>query len=218
MKEFRAGLAVIEKGDLAAALKILKPLAEQGHKGAQSTVGWMYEEGDKGVPQDYKEAAKWYLRASDEVNGSTWAKLGEYYEKGQGVPRDYVEAHKWFTLSGKAGNDEAEKNLGLISTLNRGIALCRGEFIARMDIGSDTNGEDKNEIRSAVTPSHRDYAQMMALGGGAPMQGYGQAPVAPVPQQGHAAPAQSYAVPSPQQQSPQPSATPGFSGRPSWAE
>ena len=32
------------------------------------------------------------------------------------------------------------------------------EFVARIDIGTDTNGEDKNEIRAAVTPDHRDYA------------------------------------------------------------
>ena len=57
------------------------------------------------------------------------------------------------------------------------------EFIARMDIGSDTNGEDKNEVRSAVTPSHRDYAQLMGHGGAAPMQGYGQPPATSAPQQ-----------------------------------
>ena len=87
-----------------------------------------------------------------------------------------------------------------------------------MDIGSDTNGEDKNEVRSAVTPSHRDYAQLMGLGGAAAMQRYGQPPVSNAPQQGYAAPAQGYSAPAPQPQTPQNPATPGFSGRPSWAE
>ena len=80
-----------------------------------------------------------------------------------------------------------------------------------MDIGSDTNGEDKNEVRAAVTPSHRDYAQLMGHGGAAPMQGYGQPPVPNASQQ-------SYTAAAPQQQTPQAPATPGFSGRPSWAE
>ncbi len=35
------------------------------------------------------------------------------------------------------------------------------EFVARIDIGQDTNGEDKNEIRVAVTPDHREYAALM---------------------------------------------------------
>jgi len=41
------------------------------------------------------------------------------------------------------------------------------EFLARIDIGKDTSGEDKNEIRVAVTPDHKDYAAYM--GAVAPM-------------------------------------------------
>jgi hypothetical protein len=35
------------------------------------------------------------------------------------------------------------------------------EFLARIDVGKDTSGEDKNEIRVAVTPDHKDYAVYM---------------------------------------------------------
>ena len=35
------------------------------------------------------------------------------------------------------------------------------EFIARIDLGTDTNGEAKNEIRGAVTPDHKGYSQAM---------------------------------------------------------
>lgn len=35
------------------------------------------------------------------------------------------------------------------------------EFLARIDLGKDVNGEDKNEIRSAVTPDHKEYATHM---------------------------------------------------------
>lgn len=35
------------------------------------------------------------------------------------------------------------------------------EFVARIDIGQDSNGEDKNEIRQAVTRDHKDYAAAM---------------------------------------------------------
>jgi hypothetical protein len=35
------------------------------------------------------------------------------------------------------------------------------EFLARIDIGKDTSGEDKNEIRVAITPDHKDYATHM---------------------------------------------------------
>ena len=46
-------------GDYATALMYLRPLAEQNHKKAQGTLGWMYEAG-KGVQRDYIMAFVWY--------------------------------------------------------------------------------------------------------------------------------------------------------------
>ena len=37
------------------------------------------------------------------------------------------------------------------------------EFVARVDVGTDTNGDEKNEIRAAVTPDHKDYAALMGV-------------------------------------------------------
>ena len=72
------------------------------------------------------------------------------------------------------------------------------EFIARIDIGTDASGDDKNEIRSAVTPDHRDYAQVMGLAA----QHSFHPPVQTTPQQ---APVQ------------QPATSP-VPGRPAWAQ
>jgi hypothetical protein len=51
--------------------------------------------------------------------------------------------------------------------------------VARIDHGTDTNGEAKNEVRTAVTPDHRDYAQVM---------GHHTLPTAAVPNGAPAAP------------------------------
>ena len=37
------------------------------------------------------------------------------------------------------------------------------EFVARIDVGTDTNGEEKNEIRAAVTPDHKEYAPLAGV-------------------------------------------------------
>jgi hypothetical protein len=51
----------------------------------------------------------------------------------------------------------------------RGFADLDGlEFLARIDVGKDTNGEDKNEIRLAVTPDHKDYAAHMGAAAARP--------------------------------------------------
>lgn len=47
------------RGDYATALRLSRPLAEQGDATAQYNLGHMYHLGE-GVPQDYTEAAKWY--------------------------------------------------------------------------------------------------------------------------------------------------------------
>jgi len=89
------------------------------------------------------------------------------------------------------------------------------EFLGRIEHGTDASGETKNEIRMAVTPDHRDYAQ--AMGRQATPAGYAAPPPAyapPTPQLAAVtAPAMHQgAFPAPAQQ-PAASADP----RPTWA-
>ena len=92
-------------------------IAEQGHAKSQSILGEMYSNG-QGVPQDYKEAVKWWKLSAEQGRASAQYNLGVMYEKGQGVPQDYVLAHMWFNLSssngvknGTEGRNMAEKKM-----------------------------------------------------------------------------------------------------------
>lgn len=51
---------------------------------------------------------------------------------------------------------ENEKNLGLIETLNKGIQLCRGEYIARMD-SDDIATPDRLEKQALFMDKHLEY-------------------------------------------------------------
>jgi hypothetical protein len=82
------------------------------------------------------------------------------------------------------------------------------EFVVRADLGTDANGDEKNEVRSAVTPDHKDYAQFMGQVLASPMGGYSQPPA---PQ----TPAPSYA---PQGQAPVTQAPASPVTKPQWAE
>ena len=62
--------------------------AEQGDAMAQNNLGVMYQKGE-GVPQDYKEAVKWYRLAAEQGHATAQTNLGGMYYKGQGVPEDY---------------------------------------------------------------------------------------------------------------------------------
>jgi TPR repeat protein len=96
-----SGAAAYNQGDYDAALRVWRPLAEQGNAGAQLDLGFMYDNG-YGVPQDYQEAIAWYRRAADQGNDRAQYNLGHMYDKGDGVPRDYVQAHMWYDIAGVA--------------------------------------------------------------------------------------------------------------------
>lgn len=94
------------------------------------------------------------------------------------------------------------------------------ECVVRADLGTDTNGDDKNEVRSAVTPDHKDYAAIMGQVLAAPMGSYGQPATPQAPGYGQQtsqapqAPAPSYAP-----QTPQASQAPASPvSKPRWAE
>ena len=134
-----------------------------------------------------------------------WSLIGLYSPKGpewgnmgRGLVRGMLNSARG--VSDKDNSPEAQ----LRRRINGFGDLDGLEFVARIDIGQDTNGDDKNEIRAAVTPDHRDYAVVMgAVNPQTPValsQGY-------APQQFASAP-----------QTIQPASAPGHSGRPSWAK
>ena len=65
LEETDAADAAYAKGDYATALRLLRPLADQGDAVAQYNLGVMHANGH-GVPQNYAEAAKWYRLAADQ--------------------------------------------------------------------------------------------------------------------------------------------------------
>lgn len=94
-QDFDKGFAAAQSGDYATALQELRPLAEQGYASAQTLVGLMYATG-RGVPQDDKEAVKWYRLSADQGVANAQYLLGKMYRLGRGVPQDYKEALKWY--------------------------------------------------------------------------------------------------------------------------
>jgi TPR repeat protein len=76
--------AAYQQGDYACALRLFRPLAEQGNARAQTLLGLMYEDG-QGVPKNFAQAAKWYQRASEQDFAMAQNNLGLMYLNGEGV-------------------------------------------------------------------------------------------------------------------------------------
>lgn len=82
--------------------------AQQGDAGAQRELGAMYYFGE-GVPQDYKEAIKWYSKSAEQNYVKSQVMLGYMYYHGEGVQQEYVLAHMWFNLAAVQGNVNASE-------------------------------------------------------------------------------------------------------------
>ena len=79
--DFNKGMTAAQKGDYATALKVWRPLAEQGDINAQYNLGQIYRRG-LGVTQDYKEAVRLYTLAAEQGHAEAQNNLGVMYSKG----------------------------------------------------------------------------------------------------------------------------------------
>lgn len=95
-----------ERGDYAAELAIVQPMAEKGYPFAQFNLGVLYDEG-KGVPEDNAKAMEWYRRAADQGFPQAQVNLGIMHQHGEGTPASPVAAYFWFALAEKQGDGQA---------------------------------------------------------------------------------------------------------------
>ena len=101
---FEDGLTAVDLKEYATALRLWRPLAQQGLAKAQFSLGRMYEQGH-GVLQNYKEAVKWYKLSAEQGDVRAQFSLAYMYSDGQGVPQDYARAHMWWNIASAAGYD-----------------------------------------------------------------------------------------------------------------
>lgn len=99
------------RGDFAFALVVFRAIANQGHAGAQYSLGDMYSKGE-GVPQDYGEAVKWCRKAAEQGHAKAQDALGDMYGVGLGVPQNLVESFEWYRKAADQGDASAQYWLG----------------------------------------------------------------------------------------------------------
>jgi len=103
---FGDSITAYDRGDYATAVRLLRPLAEQGDAQAQNALGAMYYNG-KGVTEDFKEAVRWYRLAAAQGYASAQLNLGAMYYEGKGVAEDFIRAYMWLSIAAAKGNANA---------------------------------------------------------------------------------------------------------------
>ena len=80
----------------------------------------MYRLG-QGVPQDYKKAVKWYLKAAEQGLAEAQCNLGIMYSNGYGVPQDHKKAVKWYRKAAEQGLVASQYSLGVMYDNGYGV-------------------------------------------------------------------------------------------------
>jgi len=166
----RQNANLIPKGTIAKVRLTIRPGGfddpSQGWTGGyakRGTTGSVYLDAEYTVLEGpYARRKIWSMIGLYSAKGPDWANMG------RSLVRGILNSARG--LSDKDNSPEAQ-NARRIA----GFADLDGiEFVARIDVGTDSNGEEKNDIRSAVTRDHKDYA--VAMGGHAAPAGYSPAP------------------------------------------
>jgi TPR repeat protein len=127
------GMAAFVEKDYLTALKLWRPLAEQGNATAQYEVGILYAEG-KGVVASDLIAAAWFQRAADQGVAAAQYNLGVSYAEGLGVAKDDAVAVKWFRRAADQGMAYAQLNLGLMLAAGRGVRQDNIEAVKWLEL------------------------------------------------------------------------------------
>jgi len=126
-----------DTGEVSNIADLIKK-AEEGDSFIQLALAVMYEEGE-GVPQDYKEAAKWYLVLAEQGIALAQSNLGSLYYNGQGVSQDYKEAAKWFREAANQGTAAAQHSLGVMYSNGQGVPQDYKEAVRWWKLAAEQN-------------------------------------------------------------------------------
>ena len=150
--------AAYVKQDYATALRLFRPLADQGDAEAQSMLGLMYDVG-RGVPHDHAQALKWYRLAADQGYAKAQFNLGAMYDYGRGVPKDYAQAVKWYRLAADQGDALAQTSLGAMYYLGQGVP--KDYVLAYMWRNLAAGGASDADIRERAVKARDELAKVM---------------------------------------------------------
>jgi TPR repeat protein len=64
------------------------------------------------VPQDYKQAMNWFIKAANNGNDNAMNLIGDMYHYGRGVTTNIPSAIEWYIKGANQGNEWTQANLG----------------------------------------------------------------------------------------------------------
>ena len=160
---YEEGMKARNRGDFVTALKVWRPLAEQGHAEAQYALGMMCFYG-LGVQQSYTEAVTWYRLAAEQGYPKAQNHLGVMYLDGLEVARDHEEAVKLFRLAADQKFSIAVSNLGNMYEI--GMVVKKNQIAAyalnSLAVAIDPNDENSRNSFDNIKKKKLSTAEIEA--------------------------------------------------------
>ena len=129
-------------------------------------LGLMYETGSAGFPQDDRQAADWYRRASKRDFADAQTKLAYLYAAGRGVEQSQIEAARLFRRAAEQGNGIAQANLGAIyasdSTYKKDLILAYALVSHAADMSKQLALSELPKITALLSPDQLREGQRLA--------------------------------------------------------
>jgi hypothetical protein len=137
-----------QRNDYATAYNIIRPLAEAGDARAQYFVGSFFDMGF-GVPEDIREALRWYHLAANQGYPAAQTSLGLTYYTGDRVTQDYGQARTWFLRAAAQDEADAQYFLGRIFENGEGVQK-NNEAALRWYLRSANHGNAGAQYRAGA--------------------------------------------------------------------
>lgn len=180
--EQQTSFELIPKGTLAKVRMTIKPGShDDASKGW--TDGYATESFDTGsvylaaefvvLEGEYAKRKLWSNIGLHSPKGDTWANMGRTFI------RAILNSAYGVLPSDQSPDAQNARRIGSFAGLD-GI-----EFVARIDVEKDAKGENRNIIKQAIEPDHKDYARLMGVAPKAgihPNVSTSSAPAQPTPQ------------------------------------
>ena len=116
--------AAFDKGDYATAMRLSRPLADQGNAEAQYNLGRMYAVGE-GIAPDPAEAMRWYAMAAEQGHANAQNNLANLYES----DRQFEKAAHWYRRAADQGQAFAQASFGFAYSQGRGVPVDEVEAV-----------------------------------------------------------------------------------------
>ncbi len=160
---FEDGTAAARLGDYDTAMRLIRPLADQGDRSAQTFLAHLFW---VAIPPDYAAAASWYRKAAEQGDAFAQDRLGYQYANGLGVTQDYAAAAIWYRKAADQGQADARASLGF--QYANGLGVPQDYVTAHMwfSLASASGNRDaargRDKIAALMTPEQIAQAQQLA--------------------------------------------------------